>query len=55
MTLYYLGIPVELTDELNVEGRSANSFSPAHVNARWPNQKIYTHYRAQLLETPYGR
>lgn len=53
MTLYYLDIPVEPTDDANVRGLLAVNFSPGHVNARWPDGKVYTHWRAQLTLRPW--
>lgn len=52
-TLYYLGLPVIITHLCNEKGRYPNPGS-GWVNARWPDGKVYTHWRAQLLDMPWG-
>lgn len=58
--MYYLGIPVQPVEEANYKGKLATEFGPGYVNALWPpakkepDGKIYTHWAAQLKETPYG-
>jgi hypothetical protein len=56
-TLYYLDVPVVpiSTDAPNVKGRTAESFGPGHVSARWPDGKVYTHWYTQLWAKPFGR
>ena len=50
--LYYLGIPVETTNEVNEKGLDAPT---GWINARWPDGKVWTHWAAQLTKTPWGR
>lgn len=62
--MYYLDVPVEITDDPNREGKTADEFGPGWVNARWPQDKddkkkdqpgkVYTHWRAQLRDAPWG-
>jgi hypothetical protein len=56
MLLYYLGIPVEpvATDVPNEKGNTAESFGLGHMNARWPDGKIWTHWYTQLKIKPWG-
>jgi hypothetical protein len=49
--MYYLGIPVEIVPDRNVKGKRAIEFGLGYVNARWPDGKVYTHWRAQLYPT----
>lgn len=43
-TKYYLGIPVKLLEK----------FNDGWCRAEWENGKVYRHWRAQLLNTPWG-
>jgi hypothetical protein len=50
---YYLGMPVVITHLCNEKGHYPDPRS-GWVNARWADGKVWTHWRAQLLDTPWG-
>ena len=51
---YYLGIPVQVINLPNEKGYFADP-SSGYINARWPDGKVWTHWAAQLPDTPWGR
>jgi hypothetical protein len=53
--MYYQDIPVEIVPDRNREGKRAIEFGLGWINARWPDSKVYTHWRAQLTPTPWGK